>query len=282
MNSSIGIRARMGSVLALLLLCSAAQAASADWWIDIANDRVEKVRTELAQGEDPNAVNDKGQPSIMQAIRDGAWGVYDLLAAHRRLDPNVTNKTDETPLMYLAVTGQTERARALIAKGAQVNRLGWTPLHYAASKGHLEMVRLLLSKGAIVNAPAPDGTTALMMAAYAGSEPVARALLDAGADVTMRNLQKQDAADWARLKRQTTLAAKLDELSRKVQRQRERAAGRLPAPPGQAEPIRPGQPSEPEPAPARGGEAAGQGADEGSTSRYFDLDRFERGGEERY
>ena len=55
--------------------------------------------------------------------------------------------------MYLAIAGQTDRARALIARGAQVNRLGWTPLHYAASKGQLAMAQLLLQHKAMVNAP---------------------------------------------------------------------------------------------------------------------------------
>src|SRR3546814_6545439 len=70
--------------------------------------------------------------------------------------------------MYLAVAGQTERARTLIARGAQVNRLGWTPLHYAASKGHVETAKLLLANKAMVNAPSPDGTTPLMMAGLSG------------------------------------------------------------------------------------------------------------------
>src|SRR3546814_18209789 len=61
-----------------------------------------------------------------------------------------------------------------------------------------------------------DLTTALMMAAYGGSEPVVRFLLESGADATMQNLQKQDAADWARLKKHTSLADKLDELSTSV------------------------------------------------------------------
>ena len=46
-------------------------------------------------------------------------------------------------LLRLAIAGQTERAKKLIARGAQVNRLGWTPLHYAASKGQMEMARML-------------------------------------------------------------------------------------------------------------------------------------------
>ena len=68
------------ALASVLLTGTAVNAASDNWWIDIANDRVEAVKTELALGEDPNVRNEKGQPAIMQAIQDQAWGVYDLLA----------------------------------------------------------------------------------------------------------------------------------------------------------------------------------------------------------
>lgn len=217
--------------LALLIACMAARAAApADWWLDIANDRVEDVRDALAQGENPNALNPDGQPALMLAIREGSWRVYDLLLAHRRIDVNIENRNHETPLMYMAIVGDVKRAQALIKRGAHVNRLGWTPLHYAASKGNLKMVELLLANKAIVNAPSPDGTTPLMMGAFSGNEEVVRTLLYSGADSTTLNLKKQSAADWARLRDHDSLAAKLDQLSQKVlaerraQRARDRAA----------------------------------------------------------
>src|SRR3546814_4466225 len=48
-------------------------------------------------------------PAIMQAIRDGAWDVYDLLAANKKTALNAININRETPLMYLAVVGETKR-----------------------------------------------------------------------------------------------------------------------------------------------------------------------------
>lgn len=279
------------AIFAVIILAFSAQAmaASANWWIDITNDRVEQIKSQLAMGEDPNAVSKEGQPSIMQAIQDGAWDVYDLLVRHRNINVNAVNAHDETPLMYLAVIGQTKRAADLIKKGAEVNRLGWTPLHYAASKGHADTVKLLLANKAIVNAPSPDGTSPLMMAAYAGSEEVVRILLNAGADVTARNLRGEDAADWARRKHENRLAAQLDELTQKVLKQRAAAGGGAATssasasqPPGRAQPVDSGK----APLPSGGrdsgrqpgnAQAAGSAQeDSGSTSRYFDLDRFER------
>lgn len=256
------------------LLCVAAQAATfSDWWVDIANDRASNVKTMLAQGADPNALSPKGQPAIMQAIRDGAWDVYDILAANKKTALNAININKETPLMYLAVQGQTKRAQDLIRRGAMVNRLGWTPLQYAASTGQVETAKMLIANKAIINAPASDGTTALMMAAHSGSTAMVQLLLDHGAEVTTRNLQQLDAADWARAKKHAELAARLDALIERTLKQRAALRGE-----GQAsnatldvktlnlddasskaaEPKQPATPKQPK----SGG------------SQYFDLDRF--------
>jgi len=243
--------------LASALLCVAAHAANpSDWWVDIANDRAGNVRTLLAQGADPNELSPKGQPALMQAIRDGAWDVYDVLVANRKTSLNAININKETALMYLAVLGETKRAQDLIRRGALVNRLGWTPLQYAASTGKVETAKMLIANKAIINAPAPDGTTALMMAAHSGSAAMVQLLLDHGADVTTQNLQKLDAADWARTKKHTELAAKLDALTEKTLKSRTGSQDEQPAAlDNQAEPKEPAkQPS--------------------SGSRYFDLDRF--------
>lgn len=243
--------------LAGALLCVAAHAANpSDWWVDIANDRAGNVKTLLAQGADPNELSPKGQPALMQAIRDGAWDVYDVLVANRKTSLNAININKETALMYLAVLGETKRAQDLIRRGALVNRLGWTPLQYAASTGKVETAKMLIANKAIINAPAPDGTTALMMAAHSGSAAMVELLLDHGADVTTQNLQKLDAADWARTKKHTALAAKLDALTEKTLKSRAGSQDEKPAAPDNK-----AAPKEPAKQPSSG-------------SRYFDLDRF--------
>lgn len=262
----------------------------ADWWVDIAQNRAGDVRAMLAQGADPNELGPEGQPAIMAAVRHNAWDAYDVLAASPKVEVNRTNVSDETPLMYLAIVGETGRARNLIRRGAQVNRLGWTPLHYAASKGQLAMVKLLIADKAIINAPAPDGTTALMMAAFAGSEPVVRALLAAGADVTTQNLKAQDAADWALLSKHGALARKIQVLIDDKLRQRDALRARNKA--GMTTNTEPGNTGadsinakindleKSSPAQPSGGGARDQGAKSpnsgGNSSRYFDLDRFNK------
>lgn len=269
----------------MLCFSTAGSATPASWWLDITNDRLDAVRSQLAMGEDPNAVNSKGQPSLMLAIQEGAWKVYDLLVKHRNIDLNIRNANDETPLMYLSVVGETKRAADLIKKGAEVNRLGWTPLHYAASKAHLDTVRLLLANKAIVNAPSPDGTSPLMMAAYAGNEEIVRVLLAAGADPTARNLRGEDAADWARRRNHGSLGKQLDDLTERVLKSR-RAGGPPPvsgpAAPGASAPVFTLEPTGPrsgaKPSGTAGSAASSVEApqESGSASRYFDLNRFER------
>jgi len=252
-------RLKLAAGLLALSLGTAVAATPPDgWWLDIVNDRETDVRRMLGRGVDPNAANSEGLPALMLAIRTGAWGVYDALLAHRKTDIEARNRSNETPLMYLALLGETERAQALIKRGAQVNRLGWTPLHYAASKGQTATARMLLDHGAIVNAPAPDGTTPLMMAAYAGDRATVQLLLDHGADASAVNLQKLTAADWARERRHGALANELDAIATRTRALRE------------------GRPLPEQDSATSKKKVDDVGEPDTGTSRYFDLERFNR------
>lgn len=278
------------ALVALFWMASApASAARADdWFVDITNDRVDGVRQQLRRGVDPNRRAEDGTPSIMHAIREGAWQVYDLLAANKRTDVNALNDLGETPLMYLAVVGETKRAAALIARGAEVNKLGWTPLQYAVSRGHLDTARLLLDKGALINAPGPDGTTALMMAAYSGEQSVVQYLLNRGADPTMLTTRQETAGDWARRKGFDDLGRKLDAVESRVLAYRDalrREAGKVTVfgLDGASQSHTEVRATSAIPKPdlsleARGADtgpgSAAQESPNGGTSRYFDLDRF--------
>lgn len=234
---------------------SAAAGDAQDWWVDITNDRASKIAAMLEQGADPNAISPAGNPSIMQAIRDGSWKVYDVLVANPKTALNAINLNRETPLMYLAVIGETARAEDLIRRGAMVNRKGWTPLHYAASTGKVETLKMLLEHGAEVNSRAKDGTTPLMMAAYGGSEAAVRILLDAGADLYLRTTQDYDVLDWAGFKSHTVLARKLRDL---MDRQADPTAGDESAAEADAR-----------------ADTGSSPRNDNSTSRYFDLERFD-------
>ncbi len=222
-----------------------------NWWFYVHNDRPAELKGLLAQGADPNVRFKNGQPAIMRAVVDGAWGVFDVLAADPRTDVNIENPAGETPLMYLALAGQTERARKLIARGAQVNRLGWTPLHYAASKGQVATAKMLLTKGAMVNAPSSEGRTPLMMAGYSGNRDMVQVLLDAGADPTTQDLKGQTAADWALEGKWGTLSQELQRIAEKAWQAREAQRGSPAAGASRVAPPMPAAPAAPtHPSPA--------------------------------
>lgn len=259
---------------------------SRNWYLALENDRPNIIEQEFIRGANPNAVDAKGNPSLMLAIRNQSWKVVNALLANRRTDVNIENESRETPMMYLALMGETARLRDLHARGGQINRVGWSPLHYAASKGHEETVRYLLSQKAIVNAPAPDGTSPLMMAALSGKRAVVDVLLAAGADPSMQNAQGLSPADWARSANHEQLASYLDQAVARKSASAPAAAGSYSGNTVQTYgvPERLEQPDlnrvqtvtvEPTPSPAPESSASTP-ASSGSSSRYFDLDRFDK------
>jgi ankyrin repeat protein len=88
-------------------------------------------------------------------------------------------------------------AQALLDRNADVNKTGWTPLHYAATKAHVEMMRFLLVNHAYIDAPSPNGTTPLMMAAHYGNPMATKMLLEEGADPRLKNHLGLSALDFA-------------------------------------------------------------------------------------
>lgn len=258
---------------------------SRNWYLALENDRPNIIEQEFIRGANPNAVDSKGNPSLMLAMRNQSWKVVDALLANRRTNVNIENESRETPMMYLALMGETARLRDLQARGGQINRVGWSPLHYAASKGHEETVRYLLSQKAIVNAPAPDGTSPLMMAALSGKRAVVEVLLAAGADPTMQNAQGLSPADWARSANHEQLASFLDQAAARKSASVP-AAGSYSGGAVQTYgvPERLEQPDlnrvqtvtvEPQPE-AAAESSTSKPASSNSSSRYFDLDRFDK------
>lgn len=186
---------------ALALSKAAAQAGSfEDFFKAIETDDAQAITALLRRGFDPNTRNARGQVGLTLALQQGSLKAFAALMASRSMQVDARNVQDETPLMMAALKGQTEAAKSLLARGADVNKTGWTPLHYAAAGTTDEQARivaLLLEMHAYIDAESPNGTTPLMMAAQYGTFDALQTLLDEGADPTVKNQLGLTALDFA-------------------------------------------------------------------------------------
>eukprot|EP01114_Cavostelium_apophysatum_P024234 TRINITY_DN9423_c0_g3_i3.p1 TRINITY_DN9423_c0_g3~~TRINITY_DN9423_c0_g3_i3.p1 ORF type:complete len:540 (+),score=183.63 TRINITY_DN9423_c0_g3_i3:202-1821(+) len=118
------------------------------------------------------------------------------------------NNDGNTPLHYFAQNftspGVSELGDLLIKKvlekGSHVNVLnhnGETPLHKAIFNPafRIIMVQMLIANGADVNIPTHTGDTVLHYAVRMGRKDLVKALLNGGADITIRNKNKKSAFD---------------------------------------------------------------------------------------
>jgi ankyrin repeat protein len=168
---------------------------------------VELVRTLLAAGADPRAVNDFGATPMSAAAEVGDARVIDLLLM-AGADVDSPNAEGETALMAVARTGRLDAARLLLKHGAHPNtRENWggqTALMWAAAQCQPPMIRLLLEHGASVDLrgaardwqrrvtaePRPKdmshgGFSALLYAAREGCVDGARELVRRKADLNL-------------------------------------------------------------------------------------------------
>ncbi|PPK65431.1 ankyrin repeat domain-containing protein [Actinokineospora auranticolor] len=134
--------------------------------------------------------------ALMAAVtRDDVAEVRSLLVAGAEVDerfPRLNGFNDwHTPLLVAARDGHTEIARLLLAAGADVNAVeatfGAVPLHKAVYNGHVELTRLIATwPGVDLDFQgATNGYTPLHDALWHGYEDCARAVLEAGASVSL-------------------------------------------------------------------------------------------------
>ena len=171
-------------------------------------------------------------PRVKQLIEAGADanscdsnGMGTLLTFHPQVikyllsqgaDPNLQRNENISPVLTgIVYAGNVECARLLLEGGAEVNRQNEhnheTALHFAASGDNVEMVTLLIAHGADIGAKTKPrmrtyflsrdarvrGETSLHRAAAWGSPDVIRILLDAGADPSTIDINKDTPLSYA-------------------------------------------------------------------------------------
>jgi hypothetical protein len=128
-----------------------------------------------------------------------------LLGCGKTPAPN----TPEIPIHEAVVRGDLKAIQDHIAAGSDLNGLDnisqSTPLMTAATFGHVDIAKALIDAGANLNIKNNDGSTALISAAFFCRSEIVQALLDKGADTNIRNNMGSTALNavegpWATVK----------------------------------------------------------------------------------
>lgn len=118
-----------------------------------------------------------------------------LVSAQSAAQPRSTlNELQQRSHREIASENQTNNPAGIASGSAQT---ALPPLHAAAIKGDLDTVQILLAEGVNINARDSLGRTALMLAAMGRLKNLVVALMDAGADATLRDQAGLNAADHA-------------------------------------------------------------------------------------
>ncbi|HYL39185.1 MAG TPA: photosynthetic reaction center cytochrome c subunit family protein [Bryobacteraceae bacterium] len=180
------------------------------------NGSAAMVQKLLSAGASANLSLPTGETPLMTCSRSGSVEAVKALLAHGASVNAKENLQDQTALMWAVAERHPEVVRVLLEHGADVQarsritrqfvvreetgarlvcppppgitapcvnaeeapRGGSTPLLFAARSGDLDSAKMLVASGANVNDTAPDGNSALVVAAYSGSGRVAQFLLD--------------------------------------------------------------------------------------------------------
>lgn len=184
-----------------LAAATTASTAGADVFSDIAANRVDALREELASDSAAaNAATENGvTPLVFAVAQHRLEAAFELLEAGA--DPNVaTPGSLVTPLHRAADKGAADFVRLFLEHGADpaaVAATGFTALHFAARANSAESVKLLLDAGAPVGAADANGRTALHIAAKYDAVGAAEALVAGGAPVSAEDKFGYVPADLA-------------------------------------------------------------------------------------
>ena len=201
-----------------LLADGADPRAANDYGVDASQLAAEAGNTELLRlllkaGASANSANPEGETLLHLVARTGNVAAAKLLVnAGARIDAR-ERFGEQTPLMWATARRHPALVQYLASKGADVNarsavrnyprvataesrakhldRGGFTPLMYAARENCGECVPILLKHGADLSLPDPADMPVLSIALLNGSWDIAKALIEAGADVEQWDIYGQ-------------------------------------------------------------------------------------------
>ncbi|MDZ4767465.1 MAG: ankyrin repeat domain-containing protein [Chloroflexota bacterium] len=149
-----------------------------------------------------NAVNKNDAAGARTLIADGA-------------NVSEIDAKGDSPLIIAAYKGYTEIVRLLLEAGANVGALDpgmkATALHAAAYAGHAAAAQLLIQHRIDIDKQGPyNGYTALHDAIWQDNIEVARALIDAGANLQIASNSGETPLSFAQSKRRKEIVALIE------------------------------------------------------------------------
>lgn len=173
-----------------------------EWFGAASNGDLNKIK-ELISQVDINGQDDRGRTALMQAAFFGHADILEFLLQQPNININAQDHKKYTALSLAASVGRENIMKILLKVhhidiNTQNTITGNTPLIQASKEGHENIVNLLLNIPTInLNIRNSDGFTALMWAVWNGNESIAKRLLKAGADSSIKNYGGQTALDLA-------------------------------------------------------------------------------------
>ncbi|XP_055416307.1 fibronectin type 3 and ankyrin repeat domains protein 1 [Bubalus kerabau] len=177
------------------------------------------VKILISHGTDVNLQNGSGKDSLMLACYAGHLDVVKYLRRHGA-SWDTRDLGGCTALHWAADGGHCNVIEWMIGDGCEVDAVDagsrWTPLmRVSAVSGNQEVASLLIDAGADVNMKDKDGKTPLMVAVLNNHEELVQLLLDRGADASVKNEFGKGVLEMARVFDRQNVLSLLEERKRK-------------------------------------------------------------------
>ncbi|XP_073934177.1 fibronectin type 3 and ankyrin repeat domains protein 1 isoform X1 [Castor canadensis] len=178
------------------------------------------VKILVSNGTDVNLKNGSGKDSLMLACYAGHLDVVKYLRRHGA-SWEARDLGGCTALHWAADGGHCPVIEWMIKDGCEVDVMdtgcGWTPLmRVSAVSGNQKVALLLIEAGADVNVKDKDGKTPLMVAVLNNHEQLVQLLLDKGADPSVKNEFGKGVLEMARVFDRQNVLSLLEERKKKV------------------------------------------------------------------
>ncbi len=155
------------------------------------------VEVAIANGADLNLQDDRGHTVLSAVAAAENYGMFNLLMQAGAS----TAGLESIQLIQAASAGNADRVKSLLATNVNLDLDRGAAISNAAAAGHTAIVELLIQAGANVNLRDKLGFTPIASAAYAGYGQIVQLLIDAGADTQAPagELQSYSALEYAQM-----------------------------------------------------------------------------------